>query len=64
MIAPMHTYLIRYNSPERGTCFDSELAVNQNAAYDRFKQRKPNATRVSIKSRSGVWINHYLENVA
>lgn len=64
MSAAMHTYVIRYNSPERGTCFDSELAANQNAAYDSFKDRRPAATHICIKSRGGVWIQHYLENVA
>lgn len=60
----MHSYLIRYCSPDRGTCYDSELATNQVVAYDRFKERKPTATDICIKSRSGVWIQHYLESAA
>lgn len=60
----MHSYTIRYNSPERGTCYDTELATNQNVAYNRFKERKPSATHICIKSRSGVWIQHYLESAA
>lgn len=56
----MHIYIIRYNSPERGTCFDTEMAANQVVAYDRFRERKPSATDISIKSRSGVWVKHHL----
>lgn len=57
-----YPYLIRYISGETlNTCFDSETAANQIAAYNQFKARKPNASHIEIKSRSGIWISHYLK---
>lgn len=57
-----YPYLIRYISDETlNTCFDSETAANQITACKRFKARKPNARCIEIKSRSGIWISHFLK---
>lgn len=59
----MHCYLIKYISGHTlSECLDSETAANQIVACKRFKERKPHARKIRIKSRSGVWINHYIES--
>ena len=57
----MRTYLISYIDPDRGECWDSEDANNQNTAYNRFMERRPKAQKVRIKGSGGVWVNHYLD---
>lgn len=57
-----YPFLIRYISGKTlSACFDSETAANQIAAYNQFMARKPHARHIEIKSKTGVWIQHFLE---
>ena len=46
---------IRYISPTRGLCYDTETANNSPQAVEQFLRRRPSVQFVSIRAPRGMW---------